>query len=200
MAESLPQIEEGVPDDMEQALITELERSLGNSVHDLCFQNDPEWSESELTAIENTPQDIRIGNTFWCNCAKCLEMPTRDESCCCTEMPNLQQYLTEDITCITLVQEMLFFCTNEDFLDFMIRWSGRYTMAQYNRDRKRILRKASYRAFTTWAHGHLGPGNRIPIPSCIVNMVRNKFPDDNQRYTGFYWSNDYPAIDMAYDG
>ncbi|OCT99047.1 P2X purinoceptor 7 [Xenopus laevis] len=184
---------------LEEQLMRDLQNMLGDSVNDPCFQNDPEWSDQELVSIQNTPLDERMGNTAWCKCGKCIPMPTKDESCCCTEIQDIAHYFEGDVICITTVDDMLDMCMDENRLDFMIRWSGRYSRAAYRRDRNRILRKAAYRAFSTWAHGYLGLGNRIPIPSCMVNLIRKKFPDSQQRYVGFFWSNDYPAIDMAFD-
>ncbi|KAE8630702.1 hypothetical protein XENTR_v10000926 [Xenopus tropicalis] len=161
---------------LEEQLTLDLQRMLGDSVNDPCFQDDPEWSEEELALRQNTPPDERRGNTLWCKCGNCIPMPTREESCCCSENQKIAHYFDGDTVCITSVPEMLTMCTEENHLDFMIRWSGRYSRAAYMHDRNRVLRKAAYRAFTTWAHCYLGPGNRIPIPSLY-----------------------YPAIDMAFD-
>ncbi|XP_041421953.1 P2X purinoceptor 7-like [Xenopus laevis] len=139
-----------------------------------------------------------MGNTAWCKCGKCIPMPTRDESCCCTEIQDVAHYFEGDVICITTVDDMLDMCMEENRLDF-IRCSCRYSRAAYSRDRNRILRKASYQAFSTWAHSYLELGNRIPIPSCMVDLIRKKFPDNQQHYVGFFWSSDYPAIDMAFD-
>ncbi|CAJ0927014.1 unnamed protein product [Ranitomeya imitator] len=46
-------------------------------------------------------------------------------------------------------------------------------------------RKTAYRAFTAWIHGFLGKGNRRPIPSCVVKLVCEEFPEEHQEYMGF---------------
>ena len=46
----------------------------------------------------------------------------------------------------------------------------------------------AYSQFTAWAHEFeiLGEGVREVIPSCVVEMIREKFPEDSKRgYVGF---------------
>ena len=45
------------------------------------------------------------------------------------------------------------------------------------------MRLYMYRLFTYLKFGHLGRGNRIPIPSCVTTQIRNRYPD--QTYTEF---------------
>ena len=45
-------------------------------------------------------------------------------------------------------------------------------------------RHALYRAFTAAEHGYLGRGNRIVVPECVRNFIRELFPDEGGKYTG----------------
>lgn len=48
------------------------------------------------------------------------------------------------------------------------------------------MRKALYRLFTYLKFGHLGRGNRIPIPECVMKEFRKAFPDAGDEYMGYY--------------
>ena len=48
------------------------------------------------------------------------------------------------------------------------------------------VRKLIYKMFTYQKHGHLGKGNRIPIPSCVVKKIRKSYPDPLEVYIGFH--------------
>ena len=48
------------------------------------------------------------------------------------------------------------------------------------------VRKATYRIFTYLKYGHLGKGNRVPIPECVLCRIREAFPEENEEnYVGF---------------
>lgn len=40
----------------------------------------------------------------------------------------------------------------------------------------RALRWAAYRQFTWWIHGYLGRRVRRVIPTCVVHIIRKRFP------------------------
>ncbi len=42
-----------------------------------------------------------------------------------------------------------------------------------------------YQRFSHAINGILGRGNRIDLPQCVQNMVRNTYPNENNAYTGF---------------
>ena len=48
------------------------------------------------------------------------------------------------------------------------------------------MRKALYRLFTYMKFGHLGRGNRIPIPQCVVDKFREAYPEPDGVYMGFH--------------
>ena len=52
------------------------------------------------------------------------------------------------------------------------------------------MRKALYKTFTYLKFGHLGRGNRIPIPSCVVSKIREMYPDPDGNYMGFHEADD----------
>ena len=39
------------------------------------------------------------------------------------------------------------------------------------------MRKRCYRVFTVMHHGYLGKGNRLRIPECVKEGIRNSYPD-----------------------
>lgn len=43
----------------------------------------------------------------------------------------------------------------------------------------------SYKQFTHILHGHLGKGQRKPLPGCILEGVRTLFPDEKGQYVGY---------------
>ena len=48
------------------------------------------------------------------------------------------------------------------------------------------MRRALYKTFTYLKFGHLGRGNRIPIPSCVVRKIREMYPEPDGNYMGFH--------------
>ena len=46
-------------------------------------------------------------------------------------------------------------------------------------------RKAMYRLYTYLKFGHLGKGNRIPIPICVTEKIRGMFPSSDGDYMGY---------------
>ena len=47
------------------------------------------------------------------------------------------------------------------------------------------MRHAAYRQFVLWRHGRIGQGVRRVIPSCVVWLIRDRFPSASGQYTGF---------------
>ena len=62
----------------------------------------------------------------------------------------------------------------------------------------RNLRFSAYRSFYFWIYGKKNPSKqfRTALPSCLVNMVRNRYPADNNVYTGFIGKLPIPSIQL----
>ena len=52
-------------------------------------------------------------------------------------------------------------------------------------DDERVL-KTSCRMLTRAKHGHLGKGNIIPLPNCVLQKIRDAFPDPEDDHVGFH--------------
>lgn len=52
-------------------------------------------------------------------------------------------------------------------------------------DQNNLLRKYGYQKAVEILYGVLGRGNRVQLPKCVVNGIRNKYPDDNGEYMGY---------------
>ena len=126
-----------------------------------------------------------------CHCHKCKEMPLRVEQKCCSEeklnntcLPDYVQGRcvldTEDIKhCLHHVtvrhlwmEQQRYFGLTGDALLF-----GNMTNKNY--------RYHAYRSYVKYIYGLLGRYNRKVIPSCVINYIRNKWPDPEGSYIGF---------------
>ena len=47
-----------------------------------------------------------------------------------------------------------------------------------------VARRNLYQAYTYAVHGRLGRGNRVVIPDCVVELIRELFPDPDGEYMG----------------
>ncbi|XP_071989151.1 P2X purinoceptor 7-like [Engystomops pustulosus] len=180
-------------------LLVELRSKFGgNQTNEPCFPSNPLRVDfSQYIDLEIEENNERIGNVNWCNCNNCVPMSTSIESICCLEVENAIPYVTNH-TCIIDHEYFRIFCQRADTV-IILRVIGQVMNPPLEKAKNRLHRKTAYRAFTAWVHGYLGMGNRRPIPSCVVHLVRSAFPDPNNEYMGYKASNDGVAEFMAFE-
>ena len=114
----------------------------------------------------------------WCTCKHCIPMNTELENVCCEK----QECITED-------RHFPGICLDYYVLVAAITLSRERKKIQElkkDKDYNKIYRWAAYGQYTLWIHGHLGRGNRVPCPSCVVTTIRLWYPAANgQPYEGF---------------
>ncbi|XP_053575143.1 P2X purinoceptor 7 [Bombina bombina] len=144
----------------------------------------------------------RLQNIDWCLCGKCKLMPTVIESFCCREMEEVVSKIQEGHNCISEHD----YHQNTKDREFLKRIAlitnslGPYRLQGVENMPERAFRKLAYRDYTCWIHGFLGPKNRKPIPSCVVNSIRSSFPEADNIYVGFHYpEDDGPAFEMILD-
>ena len=99
----------------------------------------------------NGAPDPEPGNTpEWCNCGRCMAMPTQEENKCCarTRRP-----------CVS--RQALFYqiVPDANIFDIAMRYRENVLVLNNNRNNENF-RHAAYRQFVLWQHGRLGRGNR----------------------------------------
>ena len=110
----------------------------------------------------------------WCVCGKCRHMDQPVEQVCCRRRD----------CCITDLEAFEIIALDVSVLSVAIlnrcELTGddpEYSPASY--------RKAAYRQYIVWQNGYLGPGNRRPVPACVVWAIRDRFPEPSGIYLGF---------------
>ncbi len=48
-----------------------------------------------------------------------------------------------------------------------------------------LIRKAMYQFYIYMKYGNLGKGNRIPIEQCVVDNIREQWPEPDGDYMGY---------------
>ncbi len=92
------------------------------------YQFEPEYTEKELnervvaTQIESTvglpSVHERGADTSWCKCSVCTIMPTFRESSCCQEFEHyVDDYMNEEVNCITQHCEFSVVCLHSTVLE-----------------------------------------------------------------------------------
>ena len=109
----------------------------------------------------------------WCICNHCRPMEHAVENICCRQRNCITLSTTFDgvvldrsVLSVAIISRSDLFADDPD-----------YSPASY--------RKAAYRQFIMWYHGHLGRGNRRVVPSCVVWRVRDEYPAPDGIYLGF---------------
>ncbi|KAG1928990.1 P2X purinoceptor [Pimephales promelas] len=164
---------------------------------------EPEYTDEELASQESErrrqtaeqPADeanastTRISCNWWCLCGCCDPMPTEEESLCCKEWDLLQPGNEKCVTCTeefpALIQKTVL---DTFFFVPKINWKKRPQPegpnGQLSIDQYRLV---AYRVVLEWAlkGERLGRGIRRPLPSCVVSMIRRKYPSPTGTYIGF---------------
>ena len=109
----------------------------------------------------------------WCKCGHCRPMNTAIEHKCCRVA-----------TCRTLQHTIRQVCLDSTVVKTPVNANCDTFMRIVSHD-NRAMRLAAYRQFVVSEYEHLGRNNRVVIPSCIVWLIRDKWPSTDGKYTGF---------------
>ena len=134
-----------------------------------------------------------LSSCSWCSCKKCTYI-SDTESLCCNQQPEIKEMLPSLGDCVTDMPFVKNILTDDEGLDY-----SRYVMASMIKndiEREKYLNKPftnslkrnlAYRNFLVFLHKGtpLGRHNRVVLPRCVVQCIREKYPDEDNNYTGF---------------
>ena len=150
-------------------------------------------NENLLPSEQCDDQQEAIGEGYgWCKCEKCTPC-TGKEAVCCQDKLELSE-LVHDGQCVT---DQSFFqaqLLSEDGLQY-----NRFIIASLIQDatsRDKFLRRPfdntlkrhiCYRNFVAFTNGGqpMGRNNRMVLPRCVVNKIREAYPDPHDNYSGY---------------
>jgi len=145
----------------------------------------------------------RMQPTAWCACNTCVQMKDEDiENICCKEFftskdicEDVSQLLHEQI-CITQSERFAFLVLDKTSLEIA---HVMYTMGRRCVPKK-VLTKSdfrclAYRQFLVWVFRfRLGSNTGYVIPSCVVNAIRQRYPEPSGLYKGYKRSDARDAL------
>eukprot|EP00092_Neocalanus_flemingeri_P023099 GFUD01025045.1.p1 GENE.GFUD01025045.1~~GFUD01025045.1.p1 ORF type:complete len:218 (-),score=40.11 GFUD01025045.1:26-679(-) len=125
-----------------------------------------------------------LGPETYCTCGNCTKKPSLEESVCCKSM----HQASTDQGCIV----------NNEYVDLILRpvmlevslrnvWSMDSNVLRDNTLSNKNYRYAAYRNlfFFLFRKNVKRKNYRVALPSCLVERVRVKYPEDSDNYVGF---------------
>ena len=145
-----------------------------------------------IQSMGQPPVFARIpGCPTWCTCGRCEEMEDRRMRVCCRSNP-----------CLSLDPSFCRICLSPG----VILVAGILNYAAQFHDvptfEARHYRNRAYRFFILWQYGKLNLSRKVRRcpPSCIVRVVRQRFPAPDERYIGYESMDEFNLDDEEADG
>lgn len=154
----------------------------------------PKMTTSSQVEEENVNENSidRTGSLDWCFCGNCSLMKTRFECYCCHESEIIKNMLGNN-ECITEHVSFESVIINIDTLKtarYHMLLNEKYSHARQTllkEESNRVWRHVAYTQFVYWVNSWmpLGKKKRKVIPACVVNKIRDEFPESDHNYVGF---------------
>ncbi|KAJ8032365.1 P2X purinoceptor 7 [Holothuria leucospilota] len=127
-----------------------------------------------MVVLEDPHGDEPENDVEWCRCGHCRDMPTDIESVCCRRRVG---------ACVT---------SNAHFGSLIIdpgalglAMAQRMDLQLGDRPGNNAYRHAAYKSYIYWKCGPTRRHNKVIIPACAVWKIRDGYPSEDGRYTGF---------------
>ncbi len=120
----------------------------------------------------------------WCQCGICVDQDKSANRHCCQEVQALKTLANgSSVGCITLHPGFEPVVLNRYVLELTYN-QYKHLYGQIDMPLDRRWRHLCYRNLVMWVWGRLGKRNRKALPSCILKVVRDRFPSVTGEYKG----------------
>jgi len=134
---------------------------------------------SEMSDDEKEDNSDETDEEEFCSCSNCPSKEKYGEQIvCCMQISKWQRkYIDKDVGCILELENFknVFNSDVHDLVRIMMSDILKDDNPQENKNRR--MRYAAYRSVTYFIHGKLGRRNRIRLPSCVGQKIRDDYPN-----------------------
>ncbi|XP_071952038.1 P2X purinoceptor 7-like [Antedon mediterranea] len=130
------------------------------------------------------PQNLHLRQgRDWCGCGNCVVEEMWENRYCCQEVEKIMDKNKENEHngCITTHPWFQAAILNPATLQIAYwQYASQYDELVVEGRKERKYRYTAYRQFVRWCWRYLGRDRRVPITSCVINKIREAFPDPEQ--------------------
>ena len=148
------------------------------------YRFEPECSDSdqEKEVSKSSGSDFDDSEQ-WCFCLNCNDSDIK-EKICCTNPKTFDNDIFDGKDCITTTEAFASVCLNMHVLQASIgAWN--YNNEDIKELENKNLRFIAYKQYIYWSYGYLGKKRRKPLPICVIDKIRETFPDPNNVYVPY---------------
>lgn len=153
------------------------------------YMFEPMLTDEELDRRENIQRQQADATRGRCN--NCIVMDDDMQSKCCQEDDMVSSTRGDD-DCVAMKASFERAVLNEEMIlmyrhDILLHSKNDLEKKRAKDDSNINKRFLAYKTYIKWINaGHkIGYKNRVVIPSCVVNAIRQTWPEENDMYIGF---------------
>lgn len=149
------------------------------------YRFEPRYTEKELQDMVEHERDAMSSDNSsdlsWCKCGHCSLKENIVEKICCKNPLILSEDDFEHFDCITMATAFTSVCLDRNVLKTALGSWREFRDEKLPLENKNF-RFISYKQYIWWSYGYLGKNRRKPLPNCVIQKIREVYPEANGNY------------------
>ena len=160
--------------------VSEASASDASDRGDEAYLFEPDFAEGDDEPVQPVVQQDPVDHPV-CECGHCNFEAQAEHStrvCCAQLAADYERTpLPEGLDCYVQHPDFAAVCLHLAVLDVAwLTYKQQYNEPYDEGATPKRNRHVAYRQFVRWTYGYLGRTVRVPIPSCVLNAIKNQFP------------------------